>query len=254
MVAGPVAGQAGPIKVGSEPNAVPIAMTFITGEPSTVWVNKKGKRFIDETVIFNYYEAINSLIRQPDALCYALLDASIVKMITEKGLTNVATGYHYGERQRSRLPPGLEKELQAQAEKGALKIADSWDEIAGWIGVESEVLQATMEEYNVACDRGFDPIFAKDRTYLLPLRAPPYYAIKCGSSLLNTMGGIKINERMEVLDKQDNPIPGLYAAGVETGGWTADTYCAALPGTAFGYALNSGRIAGENAASSPILQ
>jgi len=52
---------------------------------------------------------------------------------------------------------------------------------------------------------------------------------------------------MEVLDKQDNAIPGLYAAGVDTGGWTSDTYCAALPGTAFGWAINSGRIAGESA-------
>ena len=54
---------------------------------------------------------------------------------------------------------------------------------------------------------------------------------------------------MEVLDKQDLPIPGLYAAGVDTGGWTGDTYCADLPGTAFGYAVNSGRIAGESVAS-----
>jgi fumarate reductase flavoprotein subunit len=52
---------------------------------------------------------------------------------------------------------------------------------------------------------------------------------------------------MEVLDTRDNPIPGLYAAGVDTGGWTSDTYCAALPGTAFGWAINSGRMAGESA-------
>ncbi len=62
------------------------------------------------------------------------------------------------------------------------------------------------------------------------------------------MGGLKINEQMEVLNQQDDPIPGLYAAGVDTGGWTCDTYCADLPGTAFGYALNSGRIAGESIA------
>jgi fumarate reductase flavoprotein subunit len=53
---------------------------------------------------------------------------------------------------------------------------------------------------------------------------------------------------MEVLDRADNPIPGLYAAGVDTGGWESDTYNAVLSGTTFGFALNSGRIAGENAA------
>ena len=54
---------------------------------------------------------------------------------------------------------------------------------------------------------------------------------------------------MEVLDKEDNPIPGLYAAGVAAGGWQADTYCDVLSGAASGFAYNSGRIAGENAAT-----
>jgi fumarate reductase flavoprotein subunit len=52
---------------------------------------------------------------------------------------------------------------------------------------------------------------------------------------------------MEVLDKQDNPIPGLYAGGDAAGGWESDTYCILLPGSALGFAINSGRIAGENA-------
>ena len=43
-------------------------------------------------------------------------------------------------------------------------------------------------------------------------------------------------------------IPGLFAAGNDTGGWSADTYNYVLTGTAFAYAINSGRIAGENAA------
>ena len=53
---------------------------------------------------------------------------------------------------------------------------------------------------------------------------------------------------MEVIDHEDNPITGLYAVGVDTGGWEYDTYNAVLSGTTFGFALNSGRIAGENAA------
>ena len=120
--------------------------------------------------------------------------------------------------------------------------------MAKWMGADPKVLKATIDEYNAACDHGYDPVFAKDRIYLVPLRTPPYYAIKCSFGLNNTIGGIKINEYMEVLDKQDKPIPGFYAAGVDTGGWVPDTYCVTLPGTAFGFALNSGRIAGENTA------
>lgn len=135
------------------------------------------------------------------------------------------------------------------AEKGSLKISDSWDGIAEYIGCDSEVLKATIEEYNTYCAQGYDPVFAKDRRYLMPLHSPPYYAIG-GSSrgILDTVGGIKINEHMEVIDKQDNPIPGIYAAGVCAGGWQAISYCGLhFSGAAVGFAVNSGRIAGENA-------
>jgi fumarate reductase flavoprotein subunit len=53
---------------------------------------------------------------------------------------------------------------------------------------------------------------------------------------------------MEVLDDGDRTIPGLFAAGNDTGGWASDTYNYVLTGTAFAYAINSGRMAGENAA------
>ena len=53
---------------------------------------------------------------------------------------------------------------------------------------------------------------------------------------------------MEVLDKQDNLIPGLNAAGEDTGGWETEPYCDVLSAHAFGFSVNSGRIAGENAA------
>ncbi len=53
---------------------------------------------------------------------------------------------------------------------------------------------------------------------------------------------------MEVLDKNQNPIVGLFAAGVDTGGIDADTYNFGLPGHSFGFALSSGRIAGKEAA------
>jgi fumarate reductase flavoprotein subunit len=233
--------------LGEEPNQVPIQMTFISGEPYVVWVNKKGKRFIDETASFNYYESINALIQQPECTSYALFDAAIVQAITENGLSNVPSGFEFGEKQRNRLPAGLENVLKAQAEKGVIKISGGWDEIADWIGAEKATLKITIDEYNACCDHGYDAVFGKDRTYLQPMHKPPYYAVKCMSTILNTIGGIKINEKMEVLDKQDNPIPGLYAAGVDAGGWSSDTYCADLPGTAFGFAINSGRIAGESA-------
>lgn len=245
VAAGPFGGG-GTVKIGTGENAVPIQVTFICGEPSVVWVNQQGRRFIDETASFNYYECINALRQQLGCLCYTLFDSATVQTISDTGFSNVPSGHAYGEAQRRKLPPGLDNELKKMAEEGHIKIAGSWEEIADWAEIDRVLLKATIEEYNNCCDAGYDAVFLKDRRFLKSLRKPPFYAIKCFGVLLNTMGGIKINERMEVLDTGDNPIPGLYASGVDVGGWAPGTYCALLPGTAFGFAINSGRIAGES--------
>jgi fumarate reductase flavoprotein subunit len=202
-------------------------MTF-ERDPSTVWVNKEGKRFIDEEIGYHVFESVNAMLRQPDKVSYALFDAATRKIFEGK-------------------MPGLEKAIRVEADKGRVKIADSWDEIARWIGAEPEVLKNTISQYNDFCRQGYDEDFAKERRYLKPMDTAPYYAIRGLAVMLDTIGGIRINEHMEVLDKQNNPIPGLYAAGVVTSGWESEIYCSALSASAFGFAINSGRIAGEKA-------
>jgi fumarate reductase flavoprotein subunit len=241
---GPYVSTSKPLKFGVKPNIISLPLMAVAQEPYTIWVNKRGVRFADENTGYNLFEIANAVIRQPDSVCFTLLDHEIVQTMTEQGLI---IGRYTVEQRRTKLP-GLKRELKAQADKGRLKISDSWDKIAEWIGTDDIVLKTTIEEYNVACDQGYDPIFAKERVFLVPLHTPPYYAIRCRADFHNTFGGIKVNEHMEVLDKQENPIPGLYAAGVDTGGWVTETYCVALTGSAFGFAVNSGRIAGERAA------
>ncbi|HEY78020.1 MAG TPA: FAD-binding protein [Dehalococcoidia bacterium] len=127
-------------------------------------------------------------------------------------------------------------------------VADSWDEIAVWISIAPDALKATIDEYNVGCDRGHDGIFAKERQYLRSLRTSFYYALKCSPAFLGTIGGIRISYLMEVVGASDNPLPGLYAVGVGTVGWESETYCGVMSGSTLGFAISSGRIAGENAA------
>ncbi|MBN1625553.1 MAG: FAD-binding protein, partial [Deltaproteobacteria bacterium] len=93
----------------------------------------------------------------------------------------------------------------------------------------------------------YDDEFAKDKKYLLSLDAPPYYAAFGRQGFDVAIGGIKINHHMEVLDKDDRPIGGLYAVGNDAGGAQGDTYNFGLPGSSFGFALSSGFIAAENA-------
>ena len=63
-------------------------------------------------------------------------------------------------------------------------------------------------------DEQFDRTTAMDHD----LSQPNYYAIKIAPGIHYTMGGIKINTNTEVLNKEEQPITGLYAAGEVTGG------------------------------------
>ncbi len=226
------------------------SVNTFTQEPSMVIVNKNGRRFMDETITFRPTECGNAVDRQPDKCVYALFDEKIKHRIMEVGLLKGDIEKKPGW--AGTKLPNLDRELQLETGKGGVKLADSWDEIAGWMGAAPEVLKATIEEYNSFCDRGHDELFAKDRRYLQALGAPPYYAIRCYLCFLTTAGGIRINHHMEVLDHADNPIPGLYAGGDTAGGWQSDTYCIVLSGSASGFAINSGRIAGENAANNML--
>ena len=202
------------------------------------------KEFVDEVMGYNHWESANALMRQPDKVSYSLFDERTKRRVMEEGIIK---GWGLRVLSGTKLT-GLEKKQQMEVAEGRVRIAGSWDEIAEWIGASPDVLKTTIDEYNAFCDDGYDKLFAKDRRYLDALRTPPYYAIRCYPSFMSTIGGIKISHRMEVLDHEDNPIPGLYAAGVDTGGWEADTYNAILSGTTYGFSVNSGRIAAENAA------
>ena len=215
----------------------------IAREPDTVWVNNRGERYIDEAVGFIRFESANALLRQPGKISYSLFDEGVKKSKMEVGVI-LGTGLVISPHTRL---SGVDREMKSETARDMVKIAGSWDEIAEWIGARPEVLKATINEYNADCDDGYDRIFAKPRQYLAPLRTPPYYALQCHANFLSSIGGIKINHRMEVLDCEDNPIPGLYAGGLDAGGWETETYNVELAGAALGFAINSGRIAGENA-------
>ncbi len=68
-------------------------------------------------------------------------------------------------------------------------------------------------------------------------------------SAYGSLGGIEINHKTQVLDTESHPIPGLYAAGTDTCDIYAGTYLYRLPGNTMGYAVNTGRMAGEYASA-----
>ncbi len=114
------------------------------------------------------------------------------------------------------------------------------------VGLDPEVLTATVEEYNAACDKGEDPLFFKPARFLRPVDAAPFYAINMAASVLVSCGGIRVNGNLQVVDRDYTPIPGLYAVGMEASGLFGDTYNLDVPGTANGFSHASGRVAGRH--------
>ena len=219
---------------------------LIVGRPETIWINKKGERFADESISMLFTEAANSIYRQPGKKSYTILDEKIKKEIIQDVPNMHKPWVDLGD------PEIWEKvvndELQDKVDYGKAKVSVAWDDIAKWMGADTEVLKSTINKYNDFCIHGHDEDFVKDKKYLLPLYTPPYYAIQCCIDCVATHGGVKVSQYLEVLNHQDNPIPGLYAAGVEIGGTESDTYNVNYPGHSFGFTINSGRIAGESVA------
>jgi fumarate reductase flavoprotein subunit len=213
--------------------------------PVTLWVNRCGKRFTDESTGYHIFESVNSIMSQPEMACFTLVDASVRRYFEQNArslLTRVPEG------PPSIIHDTLEKGFQNGVKKGTIQIASDWEKIASWIGAEPQAMIETITRYNQFCRQGYDADFVKDGQYLLPLTDPPFYAIRNLAVRLDTIGGIRIDGKMQVLDRNDCAIPGLYAAGVVTSGWESEIYCSELSASAFGFAVNSGRIAGENVA------
>jgi fumarate reductase flavoprotein subunit len=211
-----------------------------------LWVNVKGERFCNESVGFDDAYVGNANARQPGDCTYSIFDTSIKQQLIENGIEKaMAMDFPPGSK-----TTGLDRELEAALKNQSKEVfeADSIAELAEKIGIDPAVLKATVDEYNGYCEKGYDDLFAKDPKYLRPIKGPKYYAIRTRTIFLGTLGGIKINHNTEVLDKKDNVIPGLYAAGYDAGGMYGDSYSIGKSsGLSSSFATNSGRIAGRNA-------
>jgi fumarate reductase flavoprotein subunit len=218
---------------------------FIAGQPD-LWVSPRGERFCDEGIAFYDTSVGNANARYKEGFTFSLFDDSIKERIFTSGIDRgIAMENPPGTR-----PVDFDKELNIALEKGStdVYVADSIKELAEKMGVAVGVLEATVREYNRSCEKGHDDLFAKDPQYLRPLKGPKYYAVKARTIFLGTLGGIKINHNIEVVDKKGKVIPGLYAGGFDAGGMWGDSYCMRpSSGASAGFAVNSGRIAAKNA-------
>lgn len=140
----------------------------------------------------------------------------------------------------------MEIEFNRANEVGAAYKADTLEELGKKCGFNMEEYMAQMERYLSYIEKGVDEEFNKDLMFLIPIEEGPFYAVRMEPAIFGTLGGIRVDEKMRVLDENLKPIEGLYAAGQDAGGMYGYPYYE-TPGTTQGYAYTSGRIAGEQA-------
>jgi flavocytochrome c len=132
---------------------------------------------------------------------------------------------------------------------GFFFIADTLAELAGRIRnpyqrqpMSGSVLEQTVAKYNSYVEMGKDTEFGKP-TPMFKIQKPPFCAAWSTPILHDTLTGLKINTKCQVIDTRGQVIPGLYAAGETAGGFALH----GLPRvTVFG------RIAGREASTAKV--
>lgn len=96
---------------------------------------------------------------------------------------------------------------------------DTLREVTDFYGISYEKLQETLNTFNEnfieGSDKDYDKPLIKNSA---PIDNPPYYTMRLWPKVHFTMGGIKIDVNARVIDRDENVIKGLYAAGEVTGG------------------------------------
>ncbi len=203
--------------------------------PYGLVVNIDGQRFVDEGADlrnYTYARYGRAILAQPERAAFQLFDQRTAHLLRDE--------YH------------VRQVTMAQA--------DTIRDLADALGVDPEGLEHTIDAYNESCPENgaeqFNPseldgvgttgIRPPKSNWALPFDSPPYqgYAVTCGITF--TFGGLKIDPRSgQVLDSEERPMSGLYAAGELVGGLFYNNYAGGsglMAGSVFG------RIAGRSAA------
>ena len=104
-------------------------------------------------------------------------------------------------------------------------------------------LEATVKRYNTMVDLGVDPDFAKPAPKYT-ITTPPFYAAWAVFTAHDTLAGIRINMKCQVMDMKGEVIPGLYCGGESAAGCSQH---------GLGKCTTQGYIAGGEAAKEPLM-
>ncbi len=199
--------------------------------PWGIVLNADGDRFVDEGEDFRnftYAKFGKEVIKQPNQIGWQIFDHKVRHMLYPEYDVKSAT----------------------------MVKANSIKELLGKItSINSQKALKTINEYNEAVkdEIKYDPTIKDGKcteglkinktNWANKIDKPPYYAYGVTCGITFTFGGLRVNEKCQVLNKVMKPIKGLYAAGEMIGGIFYFNY----PG---GSGLTSGAVFGKIAGRS----
>ncbi|MFE7011656.1 FAD-dependent oxidoreductase [Streptomyces sp. NPDC057651] len=167
-------------------------------------LNLRGERFVDETL--GDHLTTMALLDQPESRGLLIADARVFR-------DWIVGSYVEGA-------VAVDKFALAAKRGGRVGLAGDLDELAylpeEW-GYDAETVRDAVRRFNeqVTTQAGPAPGRALDR---LPLEEAPYYVIETVPAITFPFHGLRIDDLARVLDGDGGPLPGLLAAGSDTGG------------------------------------
>ncbi len=196
-------------------------------------INTAGERVVNERS--SNKAILKVLLAQDPQMLYLLLDARHFDIFSDE----VAEG-------------GITHEDLARwmTQKGAAtpKVfkGRTLEELAAQAQMPLENLRETITRFNQWVVQKEDKEFNRPAEFLqVPIGEGPYYLIEQKPRFATTMGGLVVNEQLEVMNQNNAVISGLYAAGELVGGVMGTD---SPSGANNAWALTSGKFAAERAA------
>lgn len=238
----------GPVTIGAV-TATWTTDAYSVGVQPTVWLNEKGQRFCKEDLWLDDFSGAGMCVRNQDKT-FALFTEADMKRWEADGPDGQV--FSFGT---PGTPLAKAREVLQKAE--GCHVGDSLEDLCAKVGLDPSAVKATVEQYNAYCDvaaglDGEDPSadeeFGKRSKFMHKVDAGPYWLCETADGFYTTCGGIKVNEKIQVLDDKDQVISGLYAGGSDAGGLYGDSYDVKFaPGSQAAWAVNSGRLAMKDA-------
>ena len=247
-------GQCMGMWVGAKMEDGPLApMTHHLGGPlgmdAFLLTDVNGDRFVNEDVGGQPFQ--NQLSRLPKKTAWQVFDSEWPNQLQYMDCGHGNVSWYVDD---DKVPGGsygrnayISQAMFDEAMSGDAGVqADTIEELAEKMGVPVEEFCATIERYNELAKKGVDEDFGKRADRMFAIENPPFYGYKLTDTvLLVCMGGLETTVDFEVLDTNDDVIPGLYAVGNAQGGRFLVDYPLPCPGISHGMAMTHGMLVGR---------